>query len=429
VSSPRASSERTPAHRIPDVVIADLVDRLAMRAEAVCRRYLSNGRREGAYWRVGDLANTPGRSLFVRLKSGAKGPAGKWTDAQSGEHGDLLDIIRATRGLRSFPDVVAEARAFLGLPDENARHDRRHARSRGHRQRTPAVVRDIPHRAADSSERDAQATTPEDDGSTLAENINAARRLFMASIPIAGTLAELYLRRRRITALDGLTALRFHPACLYRDGAVEASSDYAEASAISGGTRESQPSLRGPALIAAITDADGWITGVQRTWLDAEALLSDRPLGDRLGKAGLLDARRSLGLIAGGVVRLPPLIDDCDTGILLVGEGVETVLSLRAAMPSLPMAAALSAGQLAGFALPVGLRRLLIAEDADPAGRAAAAALATGAAAADVEVVVLMPQRGDFNDDFRLDGVDRLLARIRAQLGIRGCADLCAAMS
>ena len=46
----------------------DLAHRLARDAEAVCRHYLSNGRREGAYWLVGDATNAPGRSLYVRLR-------------------------------------------------------------------------------------------------------------------------------------------------------------------------------------------------------------------------------------------------------------------------------------------------------------------------------------------------------------------------
>ena len=49
---------------------SDLAHRLAREAEAVCRHYLSNGRREGNYWLVGDVRNTPGRSMFVRLKDG-----------------------------------------------------------------------------------------------------------------------------------------------------------------------------------------------------------------------------------------------------------------------------------------------------------------------------------------------------------------------
>ena len=61
---------------------AELAHRLARDAEAVCRYYLSNGRRQGRYWLVGDVANTPGRSLFVRLKGpdSGKGAAGKWTE-------------------------------------------------------------------------------------------------------------------------------------------------------------------------------------------------------------------------------------------------------------------------------------------------------------------------------------------------------------
>jgi hypothetical protein len=53
----------------------ELAHRLAREAEAVCRRYLSNGRREGRYWLVGDVKNTPGRSMFVRLKGPETGKA------------------------------------------------------------------------------------------------------------------------------------------------------------------------------------------------------------------------------------------------------------------------------------------------------------------------------------------------------------------
>ena len=72
---------------------SELARRLAREAEAVCRHYLSNGKRNGRYWLVGDIHNTPGRSLFVRLQESPKGPAGKWTDAATGEHGDLLVCV------------------------------------------------------------------------------------------------------------------------------------------------------------------------------------------------------------------------------------------------------------------------------------------------------------------------------------------------
>ena len=95
--------------------VADLAYRLAREAEAVCRHYLSNGRRSGNYWLVGDVRNTSGRSMFVRLTGDVSGKraAGKWIDAATGEHGDLLDVIRESCGLVDFHDVTEEARRFL----------------------------------------------------------------------------------------------------------------------------------------------------------------------------------------------------------------------------------------------------------------------------------------------------------------------------
>ena len=47
---------------------SELARRLARDAEAVCRVYLSNGRRAGNHWIVGDVRNSRGRSMHVRLK-------------------------------------------------------------------------------------------------------------------------------------------------------------------------------------------------------------------------------------------------------------------------------------------------------------------------------------------------------------------------
>ena len=101
-----------------DSPATDIARRLAASAEAVCRRYLSNGRREGRYWLVGDVHNSPGRSLYVRLSATteSRGGAGKWTDAQSGDHGDLLDIIAASCAHQTMRETLDEARQFLSLP-------------------------------------------------------------------------------------------------------------------------------------------------------------------------------------------------------------------------------------------------------------------------------------------------------------------------
>ena len=114
---------------------SELARRLARDAEAFCRHYLSNGRRRGRYWTVGDVRNTPGRSMFVRLSGPDSGPgaAGHWTDSASAEHGDLLDVVRESCRFIDFRDVAEEARRFLSLPRPEPRHNPKPAR-------TPAPV-------------------------------------------------------------------------------------------------------------------------------------------------------------------------------------------------------------------------------------------------------------------------------------------------
>ena len=222
---------------------SELAIRLGREAEAVCRHYLSSGHRAGRYWLVGDVRNTPGRSMFVRLTGpeSGRGAAGKWTDAQSGEHGDLLDVIREALGLVDFKDVAEEARRFLALP-----------RPEPEKTRTPTGRTSSP-----------APGSPE-----------AARRLFTMSQPIRGTLAETYLRGRAITSLSGTAALRYHPRCYYRPD-------------------ERSPTEIRPALLAAVTDLAGQQTGAHRTWLAP----------DGSGKAPVETPRRAMGDLLGHGVR------------------------------------------------------------------------------------------------------------------------------
>jgi hypothetical protein len=329
----------------------DLIRALAENAEGVCRAYLPAGRREGSYWIVGDLQNNPGRSLFVRLTGPASGPgaAGKFTDGATGEHGDLLDIIRERTGISRFPDLLAEARAHLGRPQP--------------------VLPDAP------VPKKAKAS-----GGTPA----AVASLFAASVPVAGTLADTYLRARGLTQGGTMSALRFHPKCWHRD---------------EGQTR----SIPRPALIAAVTDGAGALQGVHRTWLAP----------DGQGKARVETQRRAMGHLLGNAVRLTPHDD-----ILVVGEGIETMLSLVEALPGLPVWAALSSGHLGAVLLPEGVQRLYIAIDRDPAGRGAAERLSARATDSGIAVRVLEPQLGDFNDDLRAYGKEALRQHLACQIGL-----------
>ncbi len=328
---------------------AALAQRLAREAETVCRHYLPNGRREGRYWLVGDVDNTPGRSLFVRLTGPehGKGAAGKWTDAATGDHGDLLDLIAANQRLTTLRDTLDEARSFLRLP------------------RPEPEPRSRPEHAPQGS--------PE-----------AAQRLWAISKPISGTVAETYLRHRDIADLRNCASLRFHPHCWYRPNADDAPA-----------TRDNWP-----ALIAAIRDHAGALTGVHRTWLD--------PSG--LAKAPIATPRRAMGHLLGHGVRFG-VADE----VLAAGEGIETMLSLRCVVPRLPMIAGLSANHLAALILPGSLRRLYLARDADPAGRAAVATLAARARAGGIDALPLDAALGDFNDDLRELGRDALVRGLGLQ--------------
>ena len=324
---------------------ADTAAALAARAEAVCRKYLANGCKQGRYWTAGDVRGAKGRSLFVRLAP--PGIPGKWTDAADGTHGDLLDLIRLSTGAASLREALAEAHRFLAQPVPP----------------TPS------HR----------------DGYDRPE---AARNLWRRCWPIENTHGEAYLHARAIRTCR-FPALRFHPSLAYRDD--------------TGRWR------RFPALVAAVTGNDGDLVGVHRTWLDP-----DRPV-----KARVERPRKTLGHIHGRAVRFGSFNPDTP---LLVGEGIETVLSLVTAFPDAPVggaalpetvaAAALSAGSLGSFVPPPGLSRLLIAQDRDAEGERAARRLQLRCTRLGIGSAVIVPHGNDFNDDLRALGTEHLATRL-----------------
>lgn len=225
---------------MPRLDASELARRLGLHAEAACRHYLSNGHRQGNYWLVGDARNAPGRSMFVRLRASPKGPPGHWTDAATGEHGDMLDIVREALGLVDFKDIADEARRFLSLP----------------------------HPEPKDAARDPKA------GTLASGSPEAARRLFAMLQPISGTLAQTYLRGRGITDLSAISSLRFHPRCYYRPD-------------------EHSPRRMLPAIVAAVTDLEDRLTGAHRTWLAP----------DGSGKAEVDTPRRAMGDLLGHGIR------------------------------------------------------------------------------------------------------------------------------
>lgn len=186
----------------------------------------------------------------------------------------------------------------------------------------------------------------------------AARRLWLAASPIGGTPAAAYLAARGLTVADRSRVLRFHRSVFHGP-----SGQYFAA------------------LLSLVEGADGF--AVHRTFL--------KPDGG--GKAEIECPKLALGACAGGAVRLL----DGDPETLVIGEGIESALSIPALDPRLTGAsiwAALSASGMRNLRLPEKPGALIIFTDGDTAGRSAAHALAERAAALGWQVRVVDPGDG-----------------------------------
>lgn len=92
----------------------EIAQRLSAQADAVVRKLLPNGKRNGREWKCGDTTGAPGDSLSVCLE-GTK--AGVWADFSTGESGDLLDLW-ATVYRITLREAIDEARDYLGMRQE-----------------------------------------------------------------------------------------------------------------------------------------------------------------------------------------------------------------------------------------------------------------------------------------------------------------------
>ena len=234
----------------------------------------------------------------------------------------------------------------------------------------------------------AMPLTPPSSRRDTYDHTAAARNLWNRCRSIDRSHAEKYLVARGIRRCR-FAALRFHHSMPYRSEA--------------GGWR------RYPALVAAVAGDDGDVAGVHRTWLD--------PVHPIL--APVSRPRKALGRIHGLAVRFG---EPTNASTLLVGEGIETVLSLvtvlphgalRAADPSGTFAAAaLSAGSLGAFVPPSHITRLIVAQDRDKAGVLSARRLQRRCTRLGIASSVLLPAGNDFNDDLRSFGPEPLAHRL-----------------
>lgn len=190
-----------------------------------------------------------------------------------------------------------------------------------------------------------------------------AVRLWKASVPIAGTLAEEYLLARGLSPPYS-KALRFNPATILGSG----------------------PTKRiMPAMIAAAENDIG-VTAVQRTFLDPEDVL----------RKPIPKPKVSLGLIGSAAIRLAPATDE-----LGLAEGIEDALSAMEWFGT-PTWALGGVERLAFVAIPERVRRVIVYADR---GRAAERLLEKARdhlTANGRELIPRLPQHhDDWNDAWR----------------------------
>jgi hypothetical protein len=285
---------------------------LAARMASLVADLCPAARREGRLARIGSPAGEPGQSCAIHL-AGAR--AGRWHDFASGQGGDALDLIRAVRRV-DLREALDWARGWLGTGAD----------------RLPPRELAPPRRAPPSDDVEARR--------------QAALKIWLsARASLAGTPAEAYLAGRGIDLGElarAPRALRFHPALWCAEAAAPL-----------------------PALVAAVV-REGAICAIHRTYLR-----ETRPGG--WTKARLASPKKSLGSLAGGVVPLQrgrsckPLRAAPDGDAAVIGEGLETCLSIAVACPELRVIAALNLVNLGAVALPAAIARIIIAADNDVA--------------------------------------------------------------
>ena len=272
--------------------------------------------------------------------------AGTWRDHEADAGGGVLALVMRETGARDNREAMAWLRD-AGLLDGAGRY----------RPGSELTDGDAPSKGR---YRGDSAPAP---SSKPRDTTGAARRVWDATRPLAGTIAERYLHARGVGHVAVAPSLRFSPALTHP-----------------------QAPGRFPCLVAGVQDVHGGFLAVHRIYLDRSGA----------GKANVDPVKASLGSTAGGAVRLA----EPSGGPLLVGEGIESTAAAMVLF-DLPGWAAIGTGGLTAIDLPEHVRDVVIAADRDAGGLQAAAALARRLEAEGRDVEIRLPRKGDFNDVLR----------------------------
>lgn len=275
-----------------DPAFDDWVDE-ARRADVfdvLCRIRPEHGLKRTTSEHVGPCPACGGRDRFAVHRR-----RNVWLCRQAGKGGDAIALVQYLDGA----DFLGAVETVTGRPPPKGERGRAVDPEFISRQRQAA------------EERRLQAERELND--FRAREIRRAREIWNAGDPLPGSIGEAYLRHRGVEAAAG-AKLRSSDALPYWHQ-------------IGGAWRVVHT---GPALIAAIQGRDDAFIGCHCTWIDGS-------FASRSGKAEimhpetgeLLDAKKVRGSQKGGHIHLA---GRPDAPGLVLGEGIETVYSVRQSM-------------------------------------------------------------------------------------------------
>ncbi len=217
-------------------------------------------------------------------------------------------------------------------------------------------------------------------------------RIWADTVPIAGTPAAVYLRRRGIDMdlPDCLRFARLPPPTMEGNGLLAANG----------------PGPL-PALVALVTGPDGAAVALQRTYLteDGRKAATTATEQDRKPKV-----KYSLGNVRSGAIRLGPV-----SASMIVCEGLEDGLTLTQALGRSVWVAA-GTSMMPHMVFPDTVRAIVIGADGDAAGRVAAEKAADAYAARGLAVRIMYPAAG--HKDFNAELEAQILAREAKRQGV-----------
>lgn len=289
----------------------------------LCRRLLPDGQRKGRLW-VAHNPVTMDHRQSPEFKVALDRDIGAWIDYRTGEKGDVIRLIEYTMRLE-FREAMDFARDFCGMramsseQRQKLQRDTRQAQQEADRNTEKLRLK----RMADAERiwHEGRADGAGSTGEAFAQRYFAARSIPLERIP----------NRDRAT-FRFATHQEFWPRAQYRHE--------------NGRRIKVQAGPEYPAVLSAMRLPTGQVSAVHMTFLD--------PLGPRkLPVSGDENAKVMFGEAKGAVISISfgPENQPMDTALephpLVIGEGIETTMSVAVVAPQ---ARCVAAGSLSNMA-------------------------------------------------------------------------------